>query len=254
MTNKKKKKKLSVKGLILILLITYLLIMFFVYLFNMKIKAVIINGNNILTNEDIKKIVSLKKDEKFLSLNTFKIKNKLVKNKLIKDVTVKKSLKGAITINIEEEKVLFYNKPNDVYVLGNGETIPYNNNILGIPTLINYVPDNIYKELIKKSIKIDDDINKNISEIEYSPDQKEDIVFDENRFILKMNDGNTVYINIANYLKLNNYKKLYQATISKDEIKKGIFYLDSIRDDAILFTDYNALKKGEEGEQIELSQ
>ena len=252
MAKKKVKRKLKIKGLILILLIIYLLVMLFVAIFNLKIKAVIINGNKVLTTEEIKKEVNLKKDEKFLTLNTIKIKNKLLKNKMIEDVTIKKSLKGVITINIKEEKILFYNKPNNTYVLGSGETIGNNSNILGVPTLINYVPGDIYKELIKKSKKLDADVIKNISEIEYKPDTKDNIVFDENRFILKMNDGNTVYINTANYLKLNDYKKLYQATIENGEIKKGVFYLDSLRDDAVLFTDYNNLKKGEEGEQIEL--
>ena len=214
MAKKKVKRKLNIKGLILILLTLYLLIMSFLYIFNIKIKSIIITGNNFLTTEEIKKLVNLNKEDKFLTLNTFKIKNKLIKNKLIEDVNIKKSLNGVITINITEEKVIFYNKTNNVYVLGNGETIENIENILGIPTLINYVPGDIYKELIKKSNKLDDDIIKNISEIEYKPDTKDGIVFDENRFILKMNDGNTVYINIANYLKLNKYKKLYSGSSS----------------------------------------
>ena len=252
MGKKKTKRKINIKGLILILLVIYLLIMFFVYLFNMKIKTVVITGNDILSNDDVKNIISLKGNEKYLTLNTIKLKKNLLKNEIIKDVNIKKSLKGVLTINISEEKIVFYNEPNDEYVLGNGHTIKSKYSFLGIPTLVNYVPSNIYKSLIKKANMIDNDIQKSISEIIYSPDKKDEIVFDENRFILKMNDGNTVYINIANYLKLNSYKKLYQATITESGVKKGIFYLDSIRDDAILFTDYKTIETQEAGEKIEL--
>ena len=104
MAKKKVKRKLNIKGLILILLTLYLLIMSFLYIFNIKIKSIIITGNNFLTTEEIKKLVNLNKEDKFLTLNTFKIKNKLIKNKLIEDVKIKKSLNGVITINITEEK------------------------------------------------------------------------------------------------------------------------------------------------------
>ena len=229
--------------------------MFLVYLFKVEIDTIVVNGNKILNDNEIMKIVSLNGKEKFLTLNTFKIKNKLVKNDIIKEAKIKKSPNGTLEIKVEEEKVLFYNKVDQKYVLSNGKSISKDKNILGVPTLINYVPKEIYKELIKKNSLIKEDIIKNISEIEYSPDMKDNVVFDEYRFILKMNDGNTVHINLANYNKLNNYNKLYQATISENDIKKGVFYLDSIRDDAVLFSDYSSIEKDKEdkdGEKIEL--
>ena len=88
---------------------------------------------------------------------------------------------------------------------------------LGIPTLINYTPSDIYDNLIKKLNNINIDILKKVSEIEYSPDIKNEKVIDKNRFLLRMNDGNYIYINLANMDNLNKYEEIY-ATL--DENKK----------------------------------
>ena len=92
-----------------------------------------------------------------------------------------------------------------------------NNNVV-YPTLINYVPDTIYLEFIESMKKIDKDILNRISEIKYDPND-----VDDRRFLLTMNDGNYVYININRFNNLNMYQKL----ITKLMGKKGILYLDS---------------------------
>ena len=65
---------------------------------------------------------------------------------------------------------------------------------------------------------IDDSILLKISEIEYAPND-----VDSERFILNMNDGNLVYINLNKIEKINKYNSIY----SKLDGKKGIIYLDS---------------------------
>ena len=54
-----------------------------------------------------------------------------------------------------------------------------------------------------------------------------------------MNDGNTVYINIVNLEKLNNYNK-YVASLENNA--KGVMYLDSNFDGA-LFKTYDKIKE-----------
>ena len=66
--------------------------------------------------------------------------------------------------------------------------------------------------------EVDYEVLTKISEIEYSP-----TTYDEERFILYMNDENTVYITLN---KIDEFKK-YIDIKKQLEGKKGILYLDS---------------------------
>ena len=96
----------------------------------------------------------------------------------------------------------------------------------GVPTLINYVPDTLYTRLIDTLKKIDVNVVQLISEIEYQPWKSNDVMIDETRFFLRMNDGNSVYVNLINMEKLNTYIEIYASL----EGKQGILYLDSSSD------------------------
>ena len=83
---------------------------------------------------------------------------------------------------------------------------------------------------------------KHVSEIEYSPDIKNEKVIDKNRFLLRMNDGNYVYINLANMDNLNKYEEIYTTL---DENKKGILNLDSTSK-GVVFQPFDLIKEKEE--------
>lgn len=252
MAKKQVKKKLNLKGLFVVLLTLYLLIMLFYYVFTMPIKTIVINGNNVLTEEDIINAAEISDYPSLFKTSYYSLKKKISSLDLVESVEIKKSLTGKLTINVVEEKVLFFNKSNDKYVLSNNKEIDMTKSLLGVPTLVNFTPSDIYENLIKRLSKIDSDVISCISEINYSPDIKNNITFDENRFLLRMNDGNSVYINIANFEKLNQYKKIWAAVQNTEETKMGVFYLDSSREDTILFSTYEAIKNGEEGVNVEL--
>ena len=124
-------------------------------------------------------------------------------------------------------KILFYNWSNKKIVLSSGKEIDYNKEYLGIPTLINYVPDEIYEEFINKLNLIDRETISLVSEIEYSPSTVNDKVIDDKRFLFRMNDGNTVYINTINIEKFNNYLEIYEVIVNKNGNVTGCLYLDS---------------------------
>ena len=90
--------------------------------------------------------------------------------------------------------------------------------MIGIPTLINYIPENIEKNFVNKLSNVDSEILSMISEIEYSK-----TTYDDKRFLLYMNDGNMVYITVSKAELLNKYVEI----IKKVDNKKGILYLDS---------------------------
>ena len=101
--------------------------------------------------------------------------------------------------------------------------------------------------IIKKFKNINVSIRNMVSEIEYSLEEKEGVTIDETRFVLRMNDTNTVYVNTINLKRLNEYEKIC-ATM--DEGVKGIIYLNSNRD-TISITSYESLKEQEAKKQEE---
>ena len=76
-----------------------------------------------------------------------------------------------------------------------------------------------------------------ISEIEYAPSRSGEIVIDDTRFLLRMNDGNEVYINLINIDRLNTYPLIYSLF---DE--KGILELDS-DNERVVFRSYKSIEE-----------
>lgn len=239
---KKVHRKLNKKALLVIVLTLYLFIMAFYYCFNLPIKSIVIKGNTNTLDEEIIKLGNINSYNKILGLNIKKVKNDIMENKAITSVKIKKQLNGTLLIDVKEQNILFYNLLNKVYVYENGKNSENVSNKLGIPTLINYTPSDIYDNLIKKLNNINIDILKKVSEIEYSPDIKNEKVIDKNRFLLRMNDGNYIYINLANMDNLNKYEEIY-ATL--DEKQKGILNLDSTSK-GVVFQPFDLIKEKEE--------
>lgn len=223
---KTKKRKIRFKGLLLIILIIYLLCTCIYYIYKMPVKNINIDGNYYLKDNYIIDYLDIL-DKSIINISKKNIKNKLLELDLISKVEVKKNYFGKINIKIKEDKILFYNWNNKKIVLSSGKVIDYNKEYLGVPTLINYVPDTIYEEFIDKLNLIDRDTISLISEIEYSPSIVNNKTVDDKRFLFRMNDGNTVYINTINIEKFNNYLEIYEVLVNKNGNTKGCLYLDS---------------------------
>lgn len=219
---KKKKKKLSIKGLIVIILMLYLTIMAVYFLSKMPPNEIIISGNNLTTDSEIINITKLNNNTPFWRFNTYGFKKKIKSLPLISNVKIKNYI-FKVKIEVEEEKVMCYYERENKYILSNNEMVTLDN-IKGVPTLINFVPSDILTKFITKLDKIDSSIINLISEIKYDVAVLGDVTIDDERFLLKMNDGNSVYVNIVNLEKLDKYKKVI-ATLDNDG--KGILSLDS---------------------------
>lgn len=219
---KKTKKKIRLSGVIFMLLTIYLFVMLLYYFITLPVKSINIKGNSLLTDSQIISESKIDYNNSIFKLSTNKIKNNLLKNPLVESVNISRNLKGTINIEIKESKILFYNVLTKKLVLSNGKEMDDAGRYVGFPVLANYVPSNIYKTLIKSLAKIDDSNYKMISEIEYSVEKYNDKVVDEERFLLRMIDGNTIYVNLVNIEKLNKYQEIYAALQDK-----GTLYLDS---------------------------
>ena len=226
-----KRRKLNWKAIILLLLIIYLIVMLFYTIFTMKIKNIYIIGTNLLTDNEIIETAGIKDYPAIFGTSTNKLKERISELELVDQVEIKKTLTGKLTIEITEATPLFYNRNTNKVGLSNMKEVESNSKYLGLPTLINYVPTDILNDFIESLKEIDTDIIKMINEIEYDPDISNDIVIDEYRFLLRMNDTNHVYVNIINMERLNDYESVF-ATIGD---LRGTVYLDSYDADNIIF-------------------
>lgn len=217
---KKRKRRVNkiFKTLFIILVLVFILYIFPCYILDIRIKNIYIKNNNILTDKQIIEIANLKDYPNYYKTNTFKIKKDLMNNPYIKDCKVYKGLFNKITIDITENKILFIRLDTKKIVFENKKEIDYDKELLNVPYLINYVPDTKYNTLIDKLNKIDQEVLYKISEIKYDPNK-----YDEDRFLLYMNDDNYVYVTLTKMNLLNKYNE----AITKFEGKKGTLYLDS---------------------------
>ncbi len=217
---KKSKKKFQFKKLLRFFVIIGLFGLIIFVLANIPTKNIYISGNKLLSDYDILEVSNLRNYPKLFKYSSYKIKNNIKKLELVNNVKVKKNLLGKVTITIDEAKVLFYNRSENKYVLSNKKTMDEFS--LSVPALINYVPDTIYDRLIDSLNSLNENTISLISEIEYSPSKSGEVIIDDTRFLLRMRDGNNVYINLINIERLNMYLDI--STIFET---KGTLGLDS---------------------------
>ncbi len=212
-----KKKKFSLFKFFMILMTIAILYLIGSILLSIKTKNIIIIDNHYYTDDQIIESANIYDYPKFILLNPRKIKNNLMKLDLIEDVTIEKRIDFSLRIKVKEKKILYYIRSKEEYMTSSNDSYKLEG-ISGIPTLINYVPENVEKSFVREFSKVNDNIINLISEIEYS---KTD--YDEKRFLLYMNDGNKIYITTSKTDKLNKYVDI----VKKLDNKKGILYLDS---------------------------
>lgn len=218
-------------------------------LFTMPIKNIYIENTTLLTDNEIIEVAHLKNYPSWIGTSKKTVEKQIKVLPLVKTVNVKKKWWGKLIINIEEAKPLFYNRNTNKVVLSNKKEVDNSYQYVGIPTLINYVPNDLLNSFITSFSKVDSDIIKMINEIEYDPDISQDITIDAERFLLRMNDTNHVYVNVINMKKLNNYKEIFAYL----EDQRGTILLDSYSSDngvVGLFTPFtsNTGDSGKDGE------
>lgn len=195
---------------------------------------IIISGNSYVSDLEIIEVASIKHYPPLFQIRSSDLKKKILTLDYVKDVSIRRNLIGQLFIEIEEEKPVFYNRDNAKFVFASGKEIT-TQDLQGFPVLINYVPNEIYERLIKEMEKTNTDVMKLISEIEYQPWVSDDVVIDDTRFFLRMNDGNSVYVNLINWEKLNNYMAIY-STLGTAH---GFLQLDSSLGNGITFIPYS---------------
>lgn len=211
---KKKKRKISFLKILIVFLLIYLFIVGGYKLITISIKNIYVIGNNYIKDKYIIEKAGLTNYPPFFLTTSSSIKKKLLNYDEILNVNVKKKL-FSVYLYVDENIPLFYNKNSNKIVLKNGKEIDDKYNVA---VLNNYVPDTIYNDFINNMGNVNQDILDRISEINYVPND-----VDSKRFYLIMDDGNSVYLTLDDFLKINNYIEIIKTL----DNNKGTIYLDS---------------------------
>ena len=214
-----KKKKLRLLPFFIFIIVVAIIVFSCLFVLDTKVKNIIITGNEVLSDDEIIELAGLTNYPSFYKTLNITIKNNITKDPLIKSVNINRSFYHIIEIEVEEYEILYKREDNGKYVLENKEEITLNKvTPYTIPRLINEIPSNKLESFIKYFKRIDLSIREKISEITYVPNE-----FDEDRFFLYMDDGNSVYMTITKFERLNYYNEV----LPQLDGKKGILYLDS---------------------------
>lgn len=220
--NNKKKYKYKVKNIIFFILLILLGIGIFNFSLNLTIRDVILKGNEYLSYNEVISYTSLNDNTKVITFMSSTYEKQLIESPYIKSVEIDKNFFGDVEILIEENKPLFINNNDTTVILESKEEANYRKDFLGLPTLTNSIEEDVFSDFINALLVIDFNLLYKISEISYEPNIKDGIVLDNERFIFKMNDGNTVHVNLVNIEKF-----LLYDDICEIEKSKGTIYLDS---------------------------
>lgn len=220
MAKKKKKRKvrLKIKNILIFLSIILIFLAVIYYVLQMPIKNIYISGNKILDDETVIELAKLSNYPSFLLTSTSEIKRNLSKSDYINNIKISKKLGNVIDIKVEEYKALALTNNVQRVILSSGKIIENKDNITDVPVLNNNISDKVFNYFIKKFSGVNDNILRQISQLEYSP-----VSVDDKRFLLYMDDGNMIYITLTKIDKLNKYN----AIKDKMDNKTGLIYLDS---------------------------
>ncbi len=217
--NRRKKRKLKIGRILIALFILVFIVCLIKQACRFPIKNIFIEGNNILSDQEIIDLAKIQDYPSMFKYSSNKIEKNIEKSDYISKAKVTKKNFKQIYIKVEENIVLFYNASNKKSVLYNGKEVKKE---LEGPILINYVPDKVYKKLIEQMRLVDLDIINRISEIKYDPSK-----VDEERFLFTMSDGNYVYVTLEKLENINNYVKISLEIINKFGNKNGTLNLDA---------------------------
>lgn len=211
---KKRKRKLKVGRLFLLLLIIAVISFACIKYVNIPITNVLVTGNEVLTEQEIIEEASLDDQPSYFKVISFVVEKKLVKNPYIESVKVSKGILN-IKIKIKENKVLYINKDTNEKVTKDGKV--KDEKIVCVPYLIGSVPSDRIDSFIKGMNKIDKNLLCQMSEIKYDPNE-----IDLDRYYVYMNDGNSVYLTVNKFNKINKYNEILESVGKQN----GTLYLD----------------------------
>lgn len=200
---KENKRKKHNRRLIICLSIFFLLIFLVIYIQSplSRVHTVKVNGNALLTEDDVQKLSGIDKDTNIWSIRQGELEQKLEKSPLIKKATVARDLPNSVSIDIKEYKRIAYVAKKNGYepLFASGKTLDKfkTKSMPGdAPALYNFKKARDLKQMASELEKLNPGIRNLISEIHVKKEQ------DKNEPLeLYMNDGLVVNAALRDFSK-----------------------------------------------------
>lgn len=221
---KEARKKKANRRLIIYLVIFFLLIAIIVYLQSplSHIKAINVNENDVLSDEEIIKKSGLEINTNIWMYKKAKTIKILEGNPMIESASISRSLPSTVEINIKEQEIIGFLKEKTAYhpVLKNGmiireEKIPYKGEA---PILKEFKNDDYLYHMASELNELPNDLFNLISQVSWTPTDK-----NKYNIELYMNDGFIVHSSMKDFAKkMKSYPSIV-SQLEKDD--KGIIHM-----------------------------
>ncbi len=110
---KRRKRKALKRNIIIFIFLIVILITLSLKLKIFDVETIIVEGNNIISSEEIISTSTLEKGNNIFYINTKKIIKKIHDNPYIKNVKISRRLPNTIILNVEERSAFFYGESNN---------------------------------------------------------------------------------------------------------------------------------------------
>ncbi|HLR53500.1 MAG TPA: FtsQ-type POTRA domain-containing protein [Pseudogracilibacillus sp.] len=220
---KEARKKKSNRRLIIYLVIFLILLFILVYLQTplSEVKHIEVEGNQVLSEEEVIEAGEVEYDTNIWSVSKKKTVNSLQENPVIDSVKVERKLPQTLRIQLKENRVIGYLEEEDLFypVLDNGTIVENREGNQGAgPVLRDFKNDEYLKDISSELKDTPDNIYKLISEITWSPTDK-----NKNKIKIYMSDGYVIDATIRDLAsKLENYPSIVSQL---DEDEEGIIHM-----------------------------
>ena len=208
-------RKIRYKRLIIFLFFIIVFVFIILKLMFLKITNIYVSGNTYLTAQEIIELGKISNYPNALFTFSNFIESNIRKSDLVDSVDVKKKGFTKVYISVKENRPLFYDDIQKKTVLMDGKML---DKVYNVPVLVNIIDKDVYSKFLSLFSNINSDVFSSISEIEYTPN-----VVDKELFLLTMNDGNYIYVNLNRFDSINKY---FDMMVNFNN-HKGILYLDS---------------------------
>ncbi|WP_284140898.1 MULTISPECIES: cell division protein FtsQ/DivIB [unclassified Virgibacillus] len=222
---KQARKKKANRRLVFYLSIFFFLLSIIVYLQSplSEIKNITIQGNALLTDQEVMEKSGLLKHMNIWTINKEEAKTQLLKDPIVEKVEISRQLPWTVDIRIvEQDRVGYIKKENKVYaVLGNG-TILKDEVLNGMrgdaPMLLDFDNKKLLDRMTDELSQLPKSILDIISEVYWTPSKE-----NSNKITLYMNDGYIVSGTIRNFA---DRMQVYPSIVSQlDPKEKGIIHI-----------------------------
>lgn len=215
-----KKKRVKISRLLILIVVLVSLFSAIYFYVNTPIRNIIVNGTTHIRDDELLELAGIIDYPSFWFVRRSSVEEKLLSHPLVESVEVRKEFFNVIRIDVVENRAMLYNDTDQTITFSNYERISRDlvPGIFRVPRLLNEVPEEQYKILIRELAKLNPSILGKISEIEYTPND-----FDRDRFLLFMDDGNLAYVTLTKF----NVIDLYNDIVVQLSGNRGILFLDS---------------------------